>query len=129
MRKKPMSKSRRNLLKSKCLKSPRDTLVNWGSLLSLIADDLDACTTELRERRRRVLEVKARYFGSNKPFEEVTTEGLADLASALDRLDHGIEYVGGRLGRLRAKAFQDLAADAIRDGKEASPLYPNLDPE
>ena len=97
--------------------------------MSLIADDLDACTAELKARRRRILEIQARYFISHKPFEEPTVEGLADLASALDRLDHGIEYVVGRLGRLRAKAFQDLAADAIRDGKEASPLYPNLDPE
>jgi len=124
-----MSKSRRNTLKNKRLRSSRVTLVDWGSLLSLIADDLDACTAELKARRRRILEIQARYFISHKPFEEPTVEGLADLASALDRLDHGIEYVVGRLGRLRAKAFQDLAADAIRDGKEASPLYPNLDPE
>ena len=74
-----MSKSRRNTLKNKCLRSSRVTLVDWGSLLSLIADDLDACTAELKVRRRRILEIQARYFISHKPFEEPTVEGLADL--------------------------------------------------
>jgi hypothetical protein len=124
-----MSKSRRNTLKNKCLRSSRDTLVNWGSLLSLIADDLDACISELRARRRRILEVQTGYFVSNKPFEEPTTEGLEDLASALCRLDHGIEYVIGRFGQLRPKAFQDIAGDAIRDRKEACPSYFDPDSE
>jgi hypothetical protein len=112
-----MSKSRRKLLKTNVL-GRRDTLVDWGSLLSVIADDLDACITELRARRRRILEVQTGYFVSNKPFEEPTTEGLENLASALCRLDHGIEYVIGRFGQLRPKAFQHIAGDAIRDRKD-----------
>jgi hypothetical protein len=124
-----MSKSSRNTLKNKCLRSSRVTLVDWGSLLSLIADDLDACITELRARRRRILEVQTGYFVSNRPSEEPTTEGLENLASALSRLHHGIEHVIGRFGQLRPKAFQHIAADAIRDRKEASPSYFDLKPE
>ena len=74
-----MSKSRRNTLKNKCLRSSRGTLVDWGSLLSLIADDLDACTAELKARRRRILEIQARYFISHKPFEEPPLRGLRIL--------------------------------------------------
>ena len=59
------------------------------------------------------------YFVSNKPFEEPTTEGLENLASALCRLDYAIKDVLGRFGQLRPKAFQDIARDVIRDRKEA----------
>jgi hypothetical protein len=110
-----MSKSLRNVNKDKCRMSSRDTLVDWGSLLNLITAELDACATELKGRKRRMVEVEARYFASNKPFEQPTTDGLKDLASALGRLDHGIDSVVSRLGQIRAKAFQDLASDAIRD--------------
>ena len=53
-----MSKSRGNTFQSKCRKPSRDTLVDWGALLSLIANELDVCMKELRERRRGILEVR-----------------------------------------------------------------------
>ena len=124
-----MSKSRRNN-KDKCLVSSRETLVDWGALFNLIGDELDACTNELRQGKRMILEVETEYFASYRQIEEPTIEELEKLASALGHLDHVIEYVAGRLGQIRAKAFQNIARDVIRERNEASsPSYFDLDPE
>ena len=118
-----MSKSRGNTFQSKCRKPSRDTLVDWGALLSLIANKLDVCMKELRERRRGILEVRQEYFPSDKPFEEPSDKGVKSLASELGCLEHRIKCVVHRFDQFRARLFQDVANDAIRNRKEASPYF------
>ena len=80
-----MSKSRHKTTKRKCIKIDvvsLDTLVDWGSLLSLIADELDACTRELRDGRQRILKVRNDYL-SGLPNERARIKGLKNIASAL----------------------------------------------
>ena len=78
---------------------------------------------ELRERRRGILEVRQEYFPSDKPFEEPSDKGLESLASELGGLEHGIGCVVRRFDQFRAKLFQDVANDAIRDRKETYPYF------
>jgi hypothetical protein len=68
-----------------------------GSLLSLIANELDVCMKELKERRRGILELRKEYFPSDMPFEEPTNKGLESLASELGDLEHGNGACGAPL--------------------------------
>jgi hypothetical protein len=113
-----MSKSRSNSLQNKCLKPSRDTIVDWDSLLGLIANELDVCIREPRERRRRILEVRQDLFPSDKPFKAPSDKGLKSLASELGGLEHGIGRVVLRFDQFRAKLFQDVANDTLRDRNE-----------
>jgi hypothetical protein len=74
--------------------------------LGLIANELDVCIPELRERRRRILEVRQECFSSDQAFEEISDSGLKSLASELGGLEHGI----GRY-RKEASPYFDLDAE------------------
>ena len=123
-----MSKSRSNSLQNKRRKPSRDTVVNWGALLSLIANELDICIRELRERRCGILEVRQEYFTSDMSFDEPSDKGLRTLATVLGGLENGIGCVMRRFDQFRAKLFQKLATDAISDGKEEFEYF-DLDSE
>ena len=124
-----MSKSRNNI-GNKSLEPSRDTVVDWDSLLSLIAAELDVCIKKLRGHRRRVLEVRKDYFPGYDPSERPSIKGLENLESALGGLERGIGDVVRRCHQFRAGAFQDIVSEAIRDRKEASsPDFLVIDPE
>jgi hypothetical protein len=127
-KKNKMSKSRHNTLQNKCRIPTRDTIVDCDSLLGLIANELDVCIRELRERRRGILEVRQELFPSDKPFEAPSDKGLKSLSSELGGLEHGIGRVVLRFDQFRAKLFQDVANDTLRDRKEAYPYF-DLDSE
>lgn len=100
-------------------KPSRRVVIDWGSLLSLIGNELDVCIGELRERKRGILQVQKEYFqrhGFDGSIER-NIKGLERLASELGGLDHGMGWVASRF-EFRAKLFQDFANEAIRKSKE-----------
>jgi len=109
-----MSKSNNETIETK--EVSRDTLVDWGALLSFIAAELDICVKDLTKRRRRILEVRQAHFPSDKPGEEPTSEGLESLASALGSLEWEKREVVRRFNK--AKAFRDMAKDALHYREE-----------
>ena len=122
-----MTKSRHKTTRSKCIEidvASIDTVVDWRSLLSLIADELDAFTRKLQNGRERILKVRKDYF-AGLPDERLSIKGLKNLASALGSLELEIGF-----DQFRAKAFQDVARAAICDLEaESSPDFLILDPE
>ena len=110
-----MTKSRHKTTKSKCTEIDvvsLDTLVDWRSLLSLIADELDAYTRKLQNGKQRLLKVRNDYF-AGLPDERPSIKGLQNLASALGSLELEIGF-----DQHRANLFQYIARAAICDRQE-----------
>ena len=122
-----MRKSRHKTTKSKCIEIDvvsLDTLVDWRSLLSLIADELDAYTRKLQKGRQILLKVRNDYF-AGLPDERPSIKGLMNLASALGSLELEIGF-----DQHRANLFQDIARAAICDLEDdSSSDFVELDPE
>lgn len=87
------------------------TLVDWDSLLFLIANELDACTRELRNDRQVILKVRDNYRPGS-PKEKPSFEELRNIAIAIGK-------VVRRFEQIRPKAFREIARAAMRDVEEA----------
>ena len=87
------------------------TLVDWGSLLSLIANELDACTHELRNDREIILKVRDDYR-PGLPKGKPSLEELENIAIAIGK-------VVRRFEQIRPKAFREIARAAMRDLEKA----------
>ena len=94
----------------------RVTVVNWGGLLSVIADELEDSITVLRSRKCAILKVKQDWFRLNEPSGLVLFEALEAFTEEIDNLEGTIGYVKNRFDRFRTKSLKDLANDALRDG-------------
>ena len=77
-----MSKSCRNTRKNKCLRSSRDTLVDWGSLLSLI-EGLENLASALCRLDYAIKDVLGR-FGQLRPkaFQDIARDVIRDRKEA-----------------------------------------------
>ena len=97
-------------------KPSRVTVVNWGGLLSVIADELEDSITVLRSRECAILKVQQDWFRLNEPSGLVLFEALEAFTEEIDNLEGTIGYVKNRFDRFKTKSLKDLANDALRDG-------------
>jgi hypothetical protein len=95
----------------------RDVLVDWGVLLSLIADDLDKSIKELKELRHEILDVRQEHFPSVKPFQAPKKDGLERVADQLQSLESGVTRVVDRFRPFRA--FRKVVRNAIDDREDS----------
>jgi hypothetical protein len=108
-----MRKSPTKVLPNNAIEPSRDVLVDWGALLSVIADELDESIKELKERRHKILDAREEHFPSVKPFQAPKNGGLKSVAAQLKSLESEVTSVVSRFRRFRA--FRDVAGDAIDD--------------
>jgi hypothetical protein len=94
---------------------------NWGSLLTLIADELVNCIEVLKEQRQEILEVRAKCFPMNGLQADRSDEVLDMLANKLSIFEHKTQYVTHCFDEFRV--YHDLANDAIRRRDEEE--YPD----